>query len=67
LDPGEVAEIKFDLQSVSYMFRAGHSIRVALAGADQENFETLPETAPKWEILRTAEYSSHIMLPVKEI
>ena len=66
LDPGEVSEILFDLQPVSYLFRVGHSIRVSIAGADQDNFEILPETPPKWEILRTAENASHIMLPIEE-
>jgi putative CocE/NonD family hydrolase len=65
LVPGEVAEIRFDLQPVSYLFKRGHAIRVALAGADKDNFEILPSTAPEWEILRTAEYPSSISLPIK--
>jgi len=64
--PEEVAEIVFDLQPVSYLFQAGHSIRLALAGADQDNFEIIPEMPPQWEILRTAEHASHIRLPIQE-
>ena len=67
LVPGEVAEIVFDLQPVSYLFQVGHSIRVAIAGADKDNFEIIPETAPKWEIIRTTEQRSHIMLPSREL
>jgi putative CocE/NonD family hydrolase len=36
LVPGKVAKITFDLQPISYFFRKGHSIRVAIAGADAE-------------------------------
>jgi putative CocE/NonD family hydrolase len=65
LAPDEAADIVFDLQPVSYLFQVGHFIRVSIAGADKDNFEILPETAPKWEIIRTAENSSHIVLPLR--
>jgi len=62
----EITEIVFDLQPVSYLFQVGHSIRVSIAGVDKDNFEIIPETPPQWEIFRTAEYASRIMLPVKD-
>lgn len=64
LVPGEVAEITFHLQPVSHLFRKGHSIRVALAGADKDNFALVPPSPPKIEVLRSQAYPSHILLPV---
>ena len=42
LVPGEVAELSFDLWATSVLFRAGHRIRVALAGADADTFLRYP-------------------------
>ena len=64
LAPGEVAEITFHLQPISYLFRAGHAIRVALAGADKDNFALHPPSPPEIEVLRSQAYPSHISLPV---
>ena len=38
LEPGVVTELTFGLFPVSWLFRAGHRIRVAIAGADKDNF-----------------------------
>ena len=65
LVPGEVAELVFDLLPTSYLFKKGHSVRVAIAGADKDHFalmETNPP--PELKIYRNAEYSSGIDLPV---
>jgi putative CocE/NonD family hydrolase len=67
LDPDEVAEIRFDLQPVSYRFQVGHAIRIALAGADADNFEIIPDTPPRWEVFRSSAHPSHLTLPVKEV
>jgi putative CocE/NonD family hydrolase len=64
LVPGEVAEICFDLQPISHLFRAGHSIRLAIAGADRDNFALLPEDPPEIEVLRSREHPSAVTLPV---
>lgn len=65
LVPGKVAEIRFDLIPVSYLFRQGHSIRLALAGADVDHFALIPEDgAPTWQVHRDAGHPSHIELPV---
>ena len=42
LVPGEPAELTFQLWPTSVLFRAGHRIRVAIAGADAGTFERLP-------------------------
>lgn len=65
LRPGEVAELVFDLLPTSYLFRAGHSIRIALAGADADHFSPVPDGAPPtWEVSRSRAHPSHVMLPV---
>ncbi len=63
--PGEVTELVFDLLPTSYLFRKGHSIRLALAGADRDHFALIPsEGPPTWTVLRDAAHPSHIALPV---
>jgi putative CocE/NonD family hydrolase len=62
---GEVAKLKFDLLPVSYLFRRGHALRLAVAGADRDNFELVPETPPLIEVLWGKILPSRIELPVK--
>jgi len=38
LEPNEPAELRFDLLPISWQFRAGHRLRLALAGADRDHF-----------------------------
>jgi uncharacterized protein len=64
LVPGEVAESKFDLYPTSYLFRAGDSIRLGIAGADKDHFPIFPGNPPTLHIERTAAYPSRIDLPV---
>jgi predicted acyl esterase len=42
-----VAEVSFELLPVSYLFRRGHRIRLAISGGDPDNFRTVapPNTA----------------------
>ena len=65
LVPGQVAELVFDLLPVSYVFRTGHSIRIALAGADADHFARVPaDGTPTWRVERSPDHPSHVMLPV---
>jgi putative CocE/NonD family hydrolase len=65
LVPGEVTELMFDLLPTSYLFRQGHSIRIALAGADRDHFALIPSDGPPtWTVLRDAAHPSHVALPV---
>ncbi|MBW2316618.1 MAG: CocE/NonD family hydrolase [Deltaproteobacteria bacterium] len=65
LAPGRVAELRFDLLPVSYLFRTGHSIRLALAGADADHFARIPaEGEPVWTVFRNAAHPSRLILPV---
>jgi len=58
--------LSFDLLPVSYLFQQGHAIRIAIAGADADNFEIYPPKPPGIEVLRTRKHPSHILLPVQE-
>ncbi len=43
---GKVAELVIDLQPTSWTFKAGHSIRLAIAGANWPDFELHPALSP---------------------
>jgi putative CocE/NonD family hydrolase len=67
LTPGEIAEITFDLYPISYRVRAGHAIRVSIAGADVDHFTRIPAApapAPTITIHRDAAHPSRLILPV---
>jgi uncharacterized protein len=64
LEAGEVAELIFDLLPTSYLFRIGHSIRLALAGADKDHFFIPPGEPPVLSFFRDDQHASRIELPV---
>jgi len=65
LVPGEVAELSFDLMPTSYVFPAGHRVRLALAGADADRFARIPDGGPvRWRVQRSALHPSSLLLPV---
>lgn len=66
LVPGEVSLITFDLQATSVVFRAGHRVRVAVAGADKDHFVIPSYPPPKIEVQHNPQYPSAIDLPVVE-
>ena len=64
LIPGEVAELVFDLLPTSFLFQEGHSIRVAIAGADAGQFDApLPVSPLICEVHRDLIHRSRIKLP----
>lgn len=63
LVPGEPAELAFDLLPVSYLFQAGHALRLAIAGADADHFAALPSSAAEITVLRDARFPSRLVLP----
>jgi putative CocE/NonD family hydrolase len=67
LNPGEIAELTFDLWPVSVLIKEGHSIRIAIAGADKDSFERYPREGgiPVITVSRNKNYPSHIILPIK--
>ena len=67
LVPGEEAELAFELWPTSVLFRAGHRIRVAIAGADADSFARVPaQGTPTLRIGRSTEAPSFVELPVIE-
>ena len=63
--PGAVTEITFGLLPTSVLIRAGHRIRVAIAGHDAGLFARIPETGdPVITMQRNSVYASGIDLPV---
>lgn len=68
LVPGEVAEITFDLWATSVLIREGHRIRVAIAGADADNFLRYPRNGdvPVLSVQRGGGYASRIELPMRD-
>jgi uncharacterized protein len=66
LVPGEIAEITFELMPVSVVVRAGHHLRIAIAGADADTFRRIPEKgAPTIMVYRSVTHPSQIALPIK--
>lgn len=64
LVPSEVTEVVFDLLPTSYVFRAGHRLRLALAGADAGAFDTPRLVSPLvYDVHRDARHPSRLELP----
>ena len=62
---GEPVELVFDLLPTAYQFARGKRIRITIAFADADNFETPAlDPAPKLRLLRDANHPSFIQLPV---
>ena len=63
--PGEPVELVFDLLPTSYVFDAGHRIRLTITCADEGNLSTpVLDPAPTVNVYRDAEHASYIELPV---
>jgi putative CocE/NonD family hydrolase len=62
---GETVELIIGLQPTSVLIKKGHSIRVAIAGADADTFAKIPTNGkPTWTLSRDAVKASHISLPI---
>jgi putative CocE/NonD family hydrolase len=66
LVPDEVAELKFDLLPVSYLFKKGHKIRIAISGADADHFRPMTNSQPLIKVWHTEQYPSQVELPIVE-
>lgn len=64
LVPGESAEITYDMLPTSYLFRKGHRVRIAIAGADASHFVPLSPEPPEIRVYRDRLRPSRIDLPV---
>jgi len=67
LDPGKVTEIDLQLLPISYQFKKGHKIRLAIAGQDKDHFQqpSFTETARDFTVMYGSIYPSQIVLPVE--
>jgi uncharacterized protein len=66
LKPGEIVELRIALQPTAVLIRAGHRIRVAVAGHDSSTFVRLPATGePVIRVYRSADRPSLIELPTR--
>jgi putative CocE/NonD family hydrolase len=64
LTPGKVTKLVFDLIPTSYLFKKGHSIRIALASADKDHFAPSAFAPPVIKFYRDQTHASHVSLPV---
>jgi putative CocE/NonD family hydrolase len=61
----EPFELIFDLLPTSYLFQVGNRIRVTIAFADADNFDTpVLDPPPTLKLLRNARFPAYIELPV---
>lgn len=66
MPPNQPQRVEFGMFSTSVLLRRGHRIRVALAGADRDNFELIPGgDPPQWSVYRDREHPSFIELPIR--
>ncbi len=62
--PGENVKLVFDLLPISYEIKAGHKLRVSIAGTDAGHFN-LPSPKPMhFQIMSTGQDAWYIDLPV---
>jgi putative CocE/NonD family hydrolase len=65
LVPGQPATLTFQLLPTSVLFKTGHRIRVAIAGADKDTFQRLPTQGDVTiTVKRGGASGSHIELPI---
>jgi putative CocE/NonD family hydrolase len=65
LVPGEIAKLDFEMIPTSVLIRKGHRLRIAIAGADRDNFVRIPERGdPVISVYRGGDHASYIALPV---
>jgi hypothetical protein len=65
LKPGEPVQIVFAFLPQSYIFKAGHRIRISVAGSDYRERDRAPVSpAPVVTIYTTASSPSYISLPI---
>ncbi len=67
LEPGVVVELTFDLWALSVEVPAGYRLRLAIAGADADNFARYPRNGGETtlEIERNSEHSSFVTIPAR--
>ncbi len=62
--PGEVTEFALDLLPISYQFKAGHRLRISIAGADKLHFDSPTERPTQLTLHCSEQYPSRVLLPL---
>lgn len=65
MDPGAVELVTFDLLPISYLFQKGHKLRVSLAGADIDHFESVNQAPLTWQMYYGGDRASQIIIPMR--
>jgi putative CocE/NonD family hydrolase len=68
LTPGKVVEVDLDMFPMSYQFKKGHHIRLALAGGDKDHFQkpNFTQVSAEFEVKWGTDCPSQIQLPVDQ-
>lgn len=69
LTPGEPAELVFDLYPISYVFKAGHRVRVSLVTSIGQAYQAPPlngDRTPTLTLHRAGPHASRVELPIIE-
>jgi len=68
LTPGQVVEVALDFLPMSYQFKKGHHIRLALAGRDKDHFgaPNFTELSTEFEVMWGTGCPSQLLLPIDQ-
>ncbi len=68
LKPNQVSDVKLELLPISYQFKKGHRIRIALAGADKDHFSTpkFTQLSDTFDLCTGGDTASFLNLPLDE-
>lgn len=64
LVPGETAQLSFEILPISYLVRRGHSLRVAISGADADHVDPVTPAAPTIRVHRGGTAATRVVLPI---
>jgi predicted acyl esterase len=64
LVPDEAVELNFGMLPVSYLFKKGHRVRIAISGADAEHYRNMTKDQPVYTVYRSFAMPSRVVLPV---
>ncbi len=67
LKNAEFVRIRLDLLPVSYLFQAGHSLRISVAGSDKDHFELLNPEGYSLYIGQGGESPCKLILPLRRL
>lgn len=63
----EFVRIRLDLLPVSYLFQAGHSLRISLTGSDKDHFELLNPEGYQLFLRHSSASACRLILPMRKL